>query len=315
MKKILTAHLLRYRNEGHYGFMRKAFGLMAASAAVKALVAALLVTFERLLGLEKALVDVARKSNLTQLLKEADSRVDRALTGIRETVAAGLHHFDPAIVRVATELHNRLVAFGDIAKKAYEEEAATVSLLLGELQTTLTAQVSALSLGPWVTELAAALAAFEELLQERFAEAAAKPTENLLSIKKQLDACFHAIAEKVNAAAIMDAESEAQQATIADYENFITLLNAEIAYFNEHDEHRRAKQSIDGVNVEAIAPQAHTGEPVIVLPAVSLAGKKLRFSVDYTLSYRHNVKVGVADVIIRGKGGYKGQRVVTFSIG
>jgi hypothetical protein len=313
MKKIITAHLLRYRNEGHYGFMRTVLNLIAASTVVQTLVAALLVTFEQLLNLEKTLVDTARKSNLTQLLTDADNRVDRTITGIREVVASGLHHYEAAIVQAAKELHNRLVAFGNIAKKAYEEESAAVSLLLEELQTTFASQVTILGLDGWVTELAAALAAFEELLQMRFAETAAKPAESLTEVRKQIDECYHSIVEKVNAAAVLD-DDRAQPAAMAAYDDFITLLNVEIAYFNEHDEHHHAKHSIDGTSVDAIPPQPYAGEPVIVLPTVYFNGKKLVFSVDYTLTYRHNTDVGVAEVFIHGKGEYTGKKEITFNI-
>jgi hypothetical protein len=305
MRKIVAAQLTHFRNEGHYGFMRVVLNLIAASAVVKNLVAALLATFEQLLDLEKVLVDAARKSKLTQLIKEADARTDRAINGIREAVAAGLRHYDAAVVQAATELSIRLKPMGDIAQKAYEDELSTVNVLLGELQTTFAAQVSTLNLSGWVTELGAAIVAFEDLLQQRFVETAAKSPESISSIKKQLNTCYYSITDMVNAAATLDP---------AAYQDFITLLNVQIEYFNEHNTPNHAQQDISKADVETIQPQAYTGEPVVVLPVVRLGGKKLAFSVDYTLTYRDNVKVGTAEVVIHGKGEFKGKRGIAFNI-
>ena len=48
--------------------------------------------------------------------------------------------------------------------------------------------------------------------------------------------------------------------------------------------------------------------------AVSLAGKYLTEGVDYTVSYRNNVNVGMASVIITGKDDYTGTKTAYFTI-
>ncbi|MDR3261023.1 MAG: hypothetical protein LBT78_04225 [Tannerella sp.] len=37
-------------------------------------------------------------------------------------------------------------------------------------------------------------------------------------------------------------------------------------------------------------------------------------SKDFTVTYRKNIEVGTADLIIHGKGAYKGTKTVTFNI-
>lgn len=37
-------------------------------------------------------------------------------------------------------------------------------------------------------------------------------------------------------------------------------------------------------------------------------------TVDFSVTYRNNVNVGTATLILHGKGAYKGQKIVTFNI-
>jgi hypothetical protein len=91
--------------------------LLRQSPATQRVVAAKFPTFNVLVEQEAALVDAARKSDLTLLIEDADHRVDRDITGIRGAVASAVHHYDPTTVAAAVSLQNRLKAFGDIAKK------------------------------------------------------------------------------------------------------------------------------------------------------------------------------------------------------
>jgi hypothetical protein len=90
--------------------------------------------FVNLLAQEKQIVDMQKSSDYTQRIADADHRDDRLITGIRETVNAALHHFDPAVVAAAQSLSLRLKAFGQFQAKSYEEEAA-INILIGDLRT------------------------------------------------------------------------------------------------------------------------------------------------------------------------------------
>ena len=65
------------------------------------------------------------------------------------------------------------------------------------------------------------------------------------------------------------------------------------------------------VSVEA---QLYTGKACKPAPTVKLADKKLVRGKDYSVSYKNNVKVGRATVIIKGKGTYRGVAKSTFKI-
>lgn len=62
------------------------------------------------------------------------------------------------------------------------------------------------------------------------------------------------------------------------------------------------------------AAVTYTGQPQTPAVTVTMGDKVLTQGVDYTVSYRNNVRVGTASVIISGKGIYSGEKTVNFKI-
>jgi hypothetical protein len=68
-----------------------------------------------------------------------------------------------------------------------------------------------------------------------------------------------------------------------------------------------------------IPTQKYTGNAITPIPTVFLKindgnFKEMKFSVDFYITYRNNVKVGEAKIIIHGKGKYKGTYTTSFHI-
>jgi hypothetical protein len=311
MKKILTVHLHYFRNEAHYEFMVMFSALLKQFTEVQAVVAALLTTFNALLEQERQLVDAMKKSDYTQQIVDADQRVDRCITGMRAVINGALHHFDPAVVAAAQSLYNRLQTFRNIAQKSYEEETAAVNLLIAELNSDVYAdKVALVGLTSWVAELTAAEIAFEQLLNLRNNETAHKPQGRLRDIRHEIDGSYHGIIARISAAATMD--------DTGAYNEFIAQLNANIAYFNEHSHHHAkhdlAHAAVDNIGNKPFAGKAITPIPVVHYTEAGKAAMELTFAKEFTLTYKDNDRVGTAEVIIHGKGAYKGTKAVTFNI-
>jgi hypothetical protein len=305
--KIIKIYYNYLRNEAHYQFLLLVQKLLNTYAAVAAIVSDLLPQFNELLALEGQLVDAVRASEYTEELAEADHRVDRDIVGINKIIESGLHHFDPNVAKAARSLELRMKAFrGEIEKKSYEEESAAVKILVAEFQTTYAAQIAALALTDWVAELAAAQADFERIFLLRNSELAGRPQERLKDVRKQIDAAYRLIVERIDAYNVLHKGDDTCL-------QFVNELNREIAYFNEHT-HRHAKVDIAHAVVASIPDQPYAGEPVIVLPEVMYEGKKLVFTVDYEMSYKNNNAPGTATLTVHGKGAFKGQKVVSFNI-
>jgi hypothetical protein len=314
MKKIVTALLHYFRNEAHYEFMVVFSDLIHSFPPAMMVVLKLMQAFLDLFMLEDRLVNLMHKSDYTKKIAEEDHRVDRAITGMRSLIAAALHHFDPAVVDAAQSLYNRFAAFGNMAQKTYEEETADVHLLIRDLQSADYAdKVTVVGLAPWLTELRAAETAFETLLAQRNTETAEKPQERLKDVRREIDKVYHQMTDRINAAATMD--------NADTYTQFINELNAKITYFNDHRHHHALKDiSVsDHCVIEPIDTQKYTEKAIIPIPKAHWREKdkptvELVFAKDFSVTYKNNVEVGTADVILHGKGAYKGQKTATFNI-
>ena len=75
-----------------------------------------------------------------------------------------------------------------------------------------------------------------------------------------------------------------------------------------------SKANISDATVSA-AVQLYTGKALKPVPVVKMGGKTLRNGTDYTItSYKNNVRVGTATVVVTGKGDYTGSKTGTFRI-
>ena len=74
------------------------------------------------------------------------------------------------------------------------------------------------------------------------------------------------------------------------------------------------KAAISKAKVAKLAACAYTGKAVKPVPKVTFGGKTLKKGTDYTLSYKNNKKAGKARMTIKGKGNFKGSKVVTFKV-
>jgi hypothetical protein len=78
----------------------------------------------------------------------------------------------------------------------------------------------------------------------------------------------------------------------------------------------RRKEMKKMVVVDEIPAQPFAGKPVTPIPVMHYTdskGAKVELAL-FTLTYEDNDRMGTAEVVIHGKGGYKGQKAVTFSI-
>lgn len=80
-------------------------------------------------------------------------------------------------------------------------------------------------------------------------------------------------------------------------------------------EYTISKVKIKNVSAKKIKKQKYKNGKAIK-PKVTLKynGKKLKKGKDYTVSYKNNKKKGTGKIVIKGKGNFKGQRIIKFKI-
>ena len=74
------------------------------------------------------------------------------------------------------------------------------------------------------------------------------------------------------------------------------------------------RASIANARMTNVKAKVYTGSKITPKITVKYKGKKLKLKRDYTVTYRNNKKVGVAKIIVRGKGNLKGRKVLQFTI-
>jgi hypothetical protein len=306
MKKIKTILFRFLRGEAHFQFLTLFNELLIEFPSAKSIVISFYNEFVALLAQEKTIVDAKKRSDYTKQIAEANDRNDQLIIGIKETVSAALHHFNEMVVEAAESIFGLLKAFGDIAGKSYEEEAAAIKILIDDLLSEkYSAKTTLLGLDPWVVELSTSLETFESLIKKRNIEQSEKPQQKLLSIRRKLDIIYKNMTDMIASADMLD--------TADTYTEFIKRLNVQIVYFNEHN-HRPARKNIKNANIDVIPVQMYTGKAITPIPVVHLDDKELTFAKDFTLTYKNNVNPGVATVGLLGKGIYTGKKSVTFNI-
>jgi hypothetical protein len=312
---ITAVYFHRLRNITHSEFTVEFKTLLDANAVVKNAVSAEYTALVDALDQEIALINDMKKSNYTERILETDQRIDRCLTGMNAVITAAQHHFDPVVQEAARLLHNRFSAFGDIRRKSYEDETGIINMLLTDLASTEYADsVTLTGLTPWVTELTAAETNFERLLRERYDEIAAKPQGKIKEIRHTIETIYHTMTNRIEAFAVVSDNPEA-------FVDFIGKLNVIVTYFNEHTHHHVRKDLAQGDHtvIEPLDTQKYTGKAITPVPMVHYReeGKptvELVLGKDFSITYKNNLNVGMAELILHGKGAYKGQKMATFNI-
>jgi hypothetical protein len=299
----------------HLRFVQRVDELLtAAGEALTAAVAALMPDFKMWLGREEAVMDWVTKSDYTEQIAEADAEVDRTLTGINAVVEAGLHSFGSAIVASAKSVRNMLKTYGHVSRESYDEEAGDVYELLKQFNGPYAHDVDNLGLGMWVQYLQVAYNKFDRLIHQREAEQGTKPPYTAAEVRSGIEKVYHKIEEIIDANALVGESTE--------FAAFIDTLNPTIEHLNEEFHYTRIDLSEPGVTfVEDVPDQVFTDEPCTpsVTVYVRLDDKKpvekLEAGRNYITTYKNNVEVGKATILIHGKGKYKGTVTTTFNIG
>jgi hypothetical protein len=301
-------------NGAHYDYCVYASSKFAAAPSIlKPLISAPVAEFNTWLAKETALMEWVRKSALTKQIAEADNRLDHDLVALNAQTHALEYSHTPAIAEAATRVYIMLMSYGKVYDKSYDNQAGDVRAILEQLAGAYAADVTALGLTPLVTELQSAFTEFRNLLAQRSTDELKKPTETFPAVRRGIEEAYHQVVFTVNGLMIVGPKVEA--------EALINSLNGEIERLNA--EFHRAKKDLsvgDHTVIEPIDTQPYMeNRPATPVPAVHYRedGKetvRLSLGKDFSVTYKNNDKVGMAELTIHGKGKYTGRYDTTFHI-
>lgn len=310
MKKIKSVPFRNLPKGAHYNYcVNVSEALSDAPAALLAVLGTLPAEFNKWLEEETALMSQVKKNVLTKKIETAGRRMDRALVALKSQVRALQLSLAPDIAETARRVYLMLRNYGWVYRKSYREKSGNIFIILEQFGGDYAADAAILGLTAAVSELQEAHAEFDSLLTLRSSESLLKPADNFRKVSYAIEKVYHQITVLVNSGAAVNISPA--------FAAFIDRLNPEIELL--YNEFHRVRRKMRHAQPDTIPPQPYTGQPVTPTPAVYYIlpdGKTvlLELGKDYNIFYRDNTKVGTARCIVRGKGLYTGNKMVTFVI-
>jgi hypothetical protein len=251
---------------------------------------------------------------------EANNSCDKLYIHIGELVRFNLKNFNPSLRDNALHINNLLKGYGDVPHLDYDAETAAITSIVTRLRSSAyLPAVTNLGLVPWINELDTQNNLFKSYAAEAEKERVNRPDITPRASRNETDIAQRAIIDRATAMIIMNGEAN----YVAFADEFNTLTNHYNTLVHEHYGRLHARTDISHADVDTIADQPFDGEPVYVIPKVSVTVTdrggntktvKLVFAVDFTVSYEDNTTPGTAKLFIRGIGRYVGEQIVSFNI-
>jgi hypothetical protein len=249
-----------------------------------------------------------RGSRLTEQIRDFDRRRDSALREIRRTANAAAKGSNAAAAgqTLATFLH----PYRNATMEPILSETSAINYLQAQFNADEALQnaATALQLDDVFANLFYANRQVSVLWHARADEDAEKSGPSPSSLRRELEKCYGNFCD-------VTVQSLRLQPSPALEKLFSVMNEIRIKYV------RSLPVRLTGGNtsVDAIPAQPYTGKPVTPIPRVFIkAGDgtsgELRFTVDYYVTYRNNIDVGEAKILIHGKGRYTGLHTSTFHI-
>jgi hypothetical protein len=152
---------------------------------------------------EDALLEIIRKSPLTEKLEKIDSERDVTYTALREIVKGMRFHYEPQKREAAASLMLVFNTYGNLHLANYVKQTGLMYNFLQEVSTNYAKDIATLELDGWISKLEELNQTFSDLRMERTRKEGEKPKFNMSEIKARIDDCYGDIVRCLEATAIM----------------------------------------------------------------------------------------------------------------
>jgi hypothetical protein len=208
--KILSLNFYKLRNEEWFQLFTEFRDLVLKHNPNALNIVELWATFLILSADADTALDIIRKSADTVLMVEADHVRDHTFRGFVDAVKSARNHFDPVKRAAADKLTILLDHFGNLARKAPNEETAGIYNLLQELDkgtpgTTL--PIDILGLRDWANQLAADNEAYETLVKNRNTEVAFRSKLHMKDVRNELQEVYYKMTTRIEATMTLNGET------------------------------------------------------------------------------------------------------------
>ncbi|MDR3260869.1 MAG: DUF6261 family protein [Tannerella sp.] len=235
--KILRIHSLLLRNEEWFQFYTEFKALVEKYSPDTLNITALFATFLVLYVDADVALEIIRKSPDTAKMIVADQKRDHTFRSLTDLVRAFLNHFDSAKREAAQQLTILFDHYGNLARKAPNEETAGIHNLLQELNGPYAAQVELLGIHEWTTQLSLDNEEYEALVRDRNAEVATRSQLRMKEIRRQVQDVYALIVDHIQSSIVIYGEQA--------YAAFVNELNAFIKRYNDVLAQRQGRNKKD----------------------------------------------------------------------
>jgi hypothetical protein len=255
------------------------------------------------------LMNKSRRSLLTPVLKGIDKQINRLYGNIKRVIKTYEIDVDTNRSAAAKRLHQALEPYWNVTKKSMTIQMAEMNELILRINssTQLSGDLVVLVLTPTWSMLQSEVAAFQSTYEQRLAEISAAESPSASSLRETVIRDYERFCDMLLQVIELDTTEE------------LTLLFNEINLIRiKYAPRRPIALEESYTSVEPIAIQIYNGRVITPIPRVFLqlptGTVELVFAKDFFVTYRNNVEVGEATLIIHGKGAYCGQYITTFHI-
>ncbi|MDR2466550.1 MAG: DUF6261 family protein [Prevotellaceae bacterium] len=196
--EIVRVRTAALTNELHFRFHIENDALYKRYGEEPLGIATIIVPFRSSLADLGTALERIVKSADTDRIAVADHKFDTSFSGMSAYVYSCLNHFDPAVKHAAENLEVVLRHYGNIGKEAYRQELASSFNLLQDLRVR-SADVTTLTLEPWMQAHEQAAAALAALLDERTGESAQQTELRVGRVRREVDTGYQNITDRIEA--------------------------------------------------------------------------------------------------------------------
>jgi len=237
MIKIETIKSKDLHNEEHYQFETDFKSLVKQYTPAALNIDVAYTAYLLLYKDEGDALELIIKSAITTDMEAANTKRKVTFRGLSDSVTSACIHFKPTVKAAAIRLKVVFDHYGNLNQKPNDDLSASIGNLLADMTTTYAADITAVGLGDWVTELQANNDAYVALAKARYNENAAKTPLRMDDVRVKVDASYHAIVERIHALMLINGDTA--------YKAFITDLNLRITHYNNLIAQRKGRAAKD----------------------------------------------------------------------
>ena len=167
---------------------------------------------------EVSILDMIRKSEFTQQMRDQDKVRDRAFRGFVDAVKSAQNHHEEDLQKHAKRLDLVLKNYKNIAQRPLDQQTAAVDDFIREIRDNYQGDIDLLRLQDWIYKLDRENERFREIVANRDSESSQRPSLRMPAARKKVDKCFRDILTYIEAI-IFSTKSD-------QYDEFIKELNA-----------------------------------------------------------------------------------------